>query len=154
MKDARSISPLFEPEAKRLRSGHAEAGAQAEAPAQDRPMGPLNYNRETLLPYKPGNRFIYGKHEELPDLPTNHPAFAKVEGLVTDMANCILVTIDDCDEDDEEVNNLYHEIQTKQAINYGQDITVALIGDTGAGKSRFINNLLGEENLATVVSAL
>jgi len=123
MSRSHSFSPLFEPQAKRQRLEHAEAGAQAPQVL----IGSLNHNRQPLFRYRPGERFSYEYHEKLDHLPANDPLFVKVERLNKQKVDLILNAIENCNGHDEEISNLYEEVKKKGSVDYGQPITIGIM---------------------------
>lgn len=137
-----SQSPLFEPRddqtAKRPHSGSSNEK--------------LGYTGKPLILHQANQPYRYAEHEEMPRLPSTHPLIKEIENLNKRGIRMILNVIEHSKSKDDEVRGISQELQGKLAINYGSRITVGVVGDTGAGKSTFINTLLGEASLANMVT--
>ncbi|GAB7340761.1 hypothetical protein MBLNU457_7136t1 [Dothideomycetes sp. NU457] len=157
MSDSRSVSPsntLFVSRTKRQHSEHAEAGAEAQAKAQDAPIQPLNYRGRPLVVHQVGDRYVYEDHEQLPPLPANDPLFKMVEEDNAQVINRLLQALHAMKHLGVEFNNLIAELEKNRTVSYGRPITVGVLGDSGAGKTSFLNNFLGQVGLATVDDSL
>jgi len=137
----RSGSPLFEPESgsdltKRMRT--------------DVTNDKINYNGRPLIAYNDSQSFRYEDHEELPRLPSNHSSFRSVERLNASIIQKLRAAIQKA-HGDHEIKRIGDQLEEKKLVDYGTKKMVGVVGDTGTGKSTFINALLGKEALANTV---
>lgn len=92
--------------------------------------------------------------EAIPLLPLSHPAFNLVEVYSRQMIQVFQDAIHESTYQDAETNYLLEELTTHETPNYGKDIKIGLIGDSGVGKSSLINSILGTENITVQVCSL
>ncbi|KAF2156179.1 hypothetical protein K461DRAFT_303559 [Myriangium duriaei CBS 260.36] len=96
-----------------------------------------------------GEPYNYAIHEALPAIPSTHPKFQEGEKLIVDVVDKVTQLVPPGEIRDGELASLITELQGMRDIDYGQPLKIGVVGDTGSGKSSFINALLGQPALAT-----
>ncbi|KAF2753948.1 hypothetical protein EJ05DRAFT_504546 [Pseudovirgaria hyperparasitica] len=79
--------------------------------------------------------------QELPRIPTLHPAFKLAEQLAVDIVAPFKELIQSSGCEDDETRLLMREISACEDVRYGEAVKIGIVGDSG--KSSLINSLLG-----------
>ncbi|KAF2156178.1 hypothetical protein K461DRAFT_265604 [Myriangium duriaei CBS 260.36] len=107
-----------------------------------------NFFREPVEIYHPSDKYQYRIHEALPNVPYFHPKTGKALDSIDIAASILADALTTTPGRDRELNALVDEFLEHRNVNFGETVRVAVVGDTGAGKSSFINAFLEHAELA------
>lgn len=107
----------------------------------------VNYEDNSVVQYIYEEPFKYQIHEGVRRMPASHAAFKKASEAASDGLQCITSALRE-QEVGESTKGLLQQMENRMHISYGDKLYVGIVGDTGAGKSRLTNNLLGHIELA------
>lgn len=105
--------------------------------------------REKFNAIKEGADTSYNPMSEaLPRLPAYHPAFTKATEYCSDLMNGAALVLKNSEYKDTRIMQLLEKVSRGKSFKYPKPRVVGLIGDSGVGKSSFINALLDTPDIA------